>query len=114
MSGAERVWLHIGVPKSGTSALQRYLGDNAAEVAAQGLTYLAPKRKKSGNDLSTPVEAYDFPGLKAGDRWCICLPRWIEALEEGIAPKILLRSTDSSVLEHVPLEVLEKYAIRDD
>ena len=70
--------------------------------------------KKKGNDLSTPVEAYDFPGLKTGDRWCICLARWIEALEGGVAPKILLRSTDSSVLEHVPLEVLEKYAIRDD
>ncbi|MAS81315.1 MAG: hypothetical protein CMF45_01345 [Legionellales bacterium] len=70
--------------------------------------------KNNGNDLSTPVDAYNFPGLTAGDRWCICLPRWIAALEEGLAPKILLRSTNYSVLEHVPLEVLEKYAIRDD
>lgn len=70
--------------------------------------------KKSGNDLSTPREEFDFPGLKAGDKWCICLPRWIEALEKGMAPKILLRSTEESVLQHVSLEVLEKYAIRDD
>ena len=70
--------------------------------------------KNSGNDLSTPLEESDFPGLKAGDRWCICLSRWIAALEEGVAPKILLLSTNYSVLEHVPLEVLEKHAIRDD
>ncbi len=70
--------------------------------------------KNSGNDLSTPKEEVDFPGLRSGDRWCICLPRWIEALEAGMAPRILLRSTEASVLEHVPLEVLEKYAITDD
>ena len=70
--------------------------------------------KMNGNDLSTPREEFDFPGLKSGDRWCICLSRWIEALEAGVAPKILLRSTHYSVLEHVPLEVLEKYTITDD
>lgn len=69
--------------------------------------------KKQGNDLSTPREEYDFPGLKPGDRWCVCLPRWIEAYEAGAAPKILLRSTHSSVLEHVPIEVLERYALLD-
>ncbi len=70
--------------------------------------------KKTGNDLSTPREEFDFPGLKAGDRWCICLPRWIEALEAGVAPKISLRSTHHSVLEYVPLDVLEKHALTDD
>jgi hypothetical protein len=69
--------------------------------------------KKSGNDLSTPMEEFGFPGLKPKDRWCICLPRWIEALEAGVAPRILPRSTHESVLEHIPLEVLEKYAITD-
>jgi uncharacterized protein len=69
--------------------------------------------KKSGNDLSTPREDYDFPGLKPGDRWCICLPRWIEALEAGVAPNILPRSTHESALEYVALEVLEKHAIKD-
>ena len=81
-----------------------------AEMTVEFLAF----SKKSGNDLSTPREDFDFPGLNAGDKWCICLPRWIEALEEGIAPKIQLRSTEESALQHVPLEVLEKYAIRDD
>ena len=70
--------------------------------------------KEKGNDLSTPREEFDFPGLKSGDRWCLCLPRWLEALEAGVAPKILPRSTHESALNHVPLEVLEKYAIIDD
>ena len=55
MTGARTVWLHIGVPKSGTSALQRYLGDHADMLRRQGLTYLAPKRKKSGNDLAIAI-----------------------------------------------------------
>ena len=70
--------------------------------------------KQHGNDLSTPRKEFNFPGLRPGDRWCICLPRWIEALEAGIAPKILLRSSHHSVLEFVPLEVLEKHTIIDD
>ncbi len=70
--------------------------------------------KKKGNDLSTAREEFNFPGLSSGDRWCICLPRWIEALEAGKAPKILPRATHSSVLEYVPLEVLEKYILTDD
>ncbi len=69
--------------------------------------------KKQGNDLMTPNEDYDFPGLKPGDKWCICLGRWIEALEAGIAPKIYLRSTHESVLQHVELEVLQMFAIAD-
>lgn len=69
--------------------------------------------KKHGNDLSTPVEDFDFPGLKPGDRWCLCLPRWIEALEAGVAPKIFPRSTHESALKHVPLEVLEKHTVMD-
>ncbi len=69
--------------------------------------------KSKGNDLMTPREEYDFPGLKPGDRWCICLGRWLEALEAGVAPKIYPRATNHSVLEHVPIEVLEKYAIAD-
>ncbi len=69
--------------------------------------------KDRGNDLTVPVEEFDFPGLKAGDQWCICLERWIEALEAGCAPRIKLRATHSSVLERVDLEVLELYAITD-
>ena len=81
-----------------------------AKISDEFLTF----SKKRGNDLSTPREELDFPGLKPGDKWCICLSRWLEALEAGVAPKISLRSTHSSVLEHVQLEVLEKYAITDD
>ena len=69
--------------------------------------------KSRGNDLTTPAEDMDFPGLKAGDKWCICLGRWIEALEAGVAPKILLRSTHESVLQHVELEVLQTHAYMD-
>jgi len=69
--------------------------------------------KQKGNDLSTPNPDFDFPGLKAGDRWCICLARWIEAYESGKAPKILLRSTHHSVTKYVPLDILERYALHD-
>lgn len=55
MKGAARVWLHIGAPKSGTSALQRYLNDNAEAVARDGLTYVTPKGKKSANDLAVAI-----------------------------------------------------------
>ncbi len=67
---------------------------------------------EKGNDLCTPRAEFDFPGLRPGDKWCICLPRWIEALEAGVAPRIVLRATHHSVLQYVPLEVLEKYALQ--
>ncbi len=80
-----------------------------AEMTDEFLTF----SKEKGNDLTTPNPDFGFPGLKAGDRWCICLARWIEAHESGIAPKILLRSTHYSVTENVPLEILERYALLD-
>jgi len=64
-----------------------------------------------GNDLSTPMEEYGFPGLKAGDRWCLCADRWVEAWEAGAAPKVVLQSTEESALNHTPLEILKKFAI---
>jgi len=67
--------------------------------------------KARGNDLSTPVPEYEFPGLKAGDRWCLCMTRWTEALEAGMAPKVSLEATHISVLEFVDLETLKKYAV---
>lgn len=66
--------------------------------------------KSRGNDLSTPNPMYDFPGLSDGDHWCLCLPRWIEAYHEGMAPRIFLRSTHMSVIEFVPIETLKEYA----
>lgn len=66
--------------------------------------------KSVGNDLSTPVPAYGFAGLKPGDRWCLCAPRWREALEAGAAPKIVLAATHEEALAVAPLEVLKAYA----
>lgn len=64
-----------------------------------------------GNDLSTPRPEFEFPGLKPGDRWCLCAARWVEALEAGMAPKVVLASTHRSVLELVPLAVLRAHAM---
>ncbi|PIQ28192.1 DUF2237 domain-containing protein [bacterium (Candidatus Blackallbacteria) CG17_big_fil_post_rev_8_21_14_2_50_48_46] len=64
-----------------------------------------------GNDLSTPAPAFQFPGLKAGDRWCLCALRWREALEAGFAPKVVLESTHESALEYVSLDELKAYAV---
>ena len=67
--------------------------------------------KVCGNDLSTPLPTYQFPGLKPGDKWCLCLSRWLEAYNAGMAPKIYLHATHQQVLEHIPLNVLEKFAL---
>jgi len=64
-----------------------------------------------GNDLSTPVEEFGFPGVKPGDRWCLCAARWYEAHEQGMAPKVYLLSTHRKALDIVPLEVLKPYAL---
>ena len=65
--------------------------------------------RRQGNDLSTPVPEADFPGLRPGDRWCLCAARWIEAWREGVAPPVILNATNLSVLELVPLHVLEQH-----
>lgn len=64
-----------------------------------------------GNDLITPMPQYDFPGLKPGDRWCVCVSRWAEALEEGYAAPVVLESTHLSALEFVSLEDLQRHAV---
>ena len=64
-----------------------------------------------GNDLSTPVPEYDFPGLTDGDKWCLCADRWKEALHFGAAPRVYLRSTNQLALEIVSLEDLKKFAV---
>lgn len=66
---------------------------------------------EAGNDLSTPAPAFGFPGLKAGDRWCLCASRWVEAMQAGHAPRVVLESTHARTLEFVPLAVLQRYAI---
>ena len=67
--------------------------------------------KSRGNDLSTPMPEYAFPGLKSGDRWCLVALRWVEALQAGMAPRIMLAATLQSVLRYVEIEVLRKYAL---
>ena len=66
--------------------------------------------KAAGNDLSTPMPDYGFAGLKPGDRWCLCAPRWKEALDAGAAPEIVLESTHEETLAIVPLGVLKDHA----
>jgi uncharacterized protein (DUF2237 family) len=67
--------------------------------------------KSAGNDLSTPMPDYGFPGLKAGDRWCLCAPRWQQALAAGSAPKVVLAATHEGALEYATLTDLKKYAV---
>ena len=67
--------------------------------------------KAAGNDLSTPMPEYGFPGLKPGDRWCLCAPRWKEALDAGMAPQVVLEATHEETLAICPLGVLRDYAV---
>ena len=67
--------------------------------------------RAQGNNLVTPMPAYNFPGLKPGDRWCLCVARWQEALAAGFAPPVVLESTPEKTLEHVPLSVLQEHAV---
>jgi uncharacterized protein (DUF2237 family) len=66
--------------------------------------------KSRGNDLSTPVPEFGFPGLKPGDRWCLCAARWKEAMEAGAAPPVRLAGTHISTLEFVSLEELQEHS----
>ncbi len=64
-----------------------------------------------GNDLMTPVPEFGFPGLKEGDRWCLCAARWLEACEAGMAPRVYLSCTHKRAQEIVPLEKLKAFAV---
>ena len=66
--------------------------------------------KAQGNDLSTPVPAFQFPGLKPGDRWCVCAPRWKQAHDDGMAPLVCLEATEDTALKVVSLEQLKEHA----
>ena len=81
-----------------------------AEMTAEFLEF----SKARGNDLSTPVPMYQFPGLKPGDHWCLCAQRWQEAFEAGKAPRVKLESTHMSAIEFCDLDALKKHAIDDE
>jgi uncharacterized protein (DUF2237 family) len=66
--------------------------------------------KNCGNDLTAARPEWGFPGLKPGDRWCICVDRWIEAYEAAAAPAVFLHSTHQNVLEFIPLEILQNFS----
>lgn len=77
-----------------------------AVVTREFLDYTASQ----GNDLCTPAPWFNFPGLKPGDRWCVCVERWREALEAGVACPVVLEATHEAALEVVPFEDLLRYA----
>lgn len=77
-----------------------------AVMTAEFLAY----SKYVGNDLSTPRPEYRFPGLKPGDQWCLCAARFLQAADEGCAPKVNLSATHKRALEIVPLHVLQEHA----
>ena len=78
-----------------------------AVMTAEFLAY----SKSMGNDLSTPMPEYAFAGLKPGDRWCLCAPRWKEALDAGMAPQLVLEATHEETLAIVPLGILKDHAV---
>jgi uncharacterized protein (DUF2237 family) len=66
--------------------------------------------KNKGNDLSTPRPEWNFPGLKPGDKWCLCASRWMEAYRENVAPMVFLEATNEKTLDYIALEELVKFA----
>ena len=70
--------------------------------------------RAQGNDLITPRPEYNFPGLKSGDRWCLCASRWVEAFEAGCPPQIIPEATHEKTLNLVPLKTLVKYAYKKE
>ena len=66
--------------------------------------------KMRGNDLSTPLPQYNFPGVKPGERWCLCALRWLEAYQSNAAPKVILEATNEETLNLIPLDLLIEYA----
>jgi uncharacterized protein (DUF2237 family) len=78
-----------------------------AQVTAEFLDFSVAM----GNDLVTPMPQYNFPGLKPGDRWCVCAGRWKEAFDAGAAPGVFLRATHERVLDIVPFEDLVRFAL---
>jgi uncharacterized protein (DUF2237 family) len=93
-----------------TGADDKGLHTVCAQVTEEFLKF----SKRVGNDLSTPRPEYDFPGLKPGDKWCLCVQRWQEALEAGVAPPIFLEATHSSATEWVDFHDLQAHAVIEE
>jgi uncharacterized protein (DUF2237 family) len=78
-----------------------------AEVTAPFLRFA----RSRGNDLITPAPEFGFPGLKPGDRWCVCAATWREAFEAGVAPPVVLTATNEETLAVIPLDALKQHAL---
>lgn len=81
-----------------------------AQMTAEFLAY----SRSRGNDLTTPVPEHGFPGLRPGDRWCLCVGRWREARDDGVAPPVILAATHEETLAVVPLDELRRHAFDAD
>ena len=99
-SGAER---HLNA--------HNVLGEPLETVCAVMTAAFLDFSKSRGNDLSTPVPELGFSGLKPGDRWCLCAPRWQEALEANQAPRVVLRATHEAALSYCSLADLKRLAV---
>jgi uncharacterized protein len=98
-------WFRDGCGRTGK-------GDNGVHVVCAKVSErFLEFSKLRGNDLSTPRPESGFPGLKAGDRWCLCAQRWVEAFEAGYAPQVVLEATHESALEFADLADLKKLAV---
>ncbi|MEY4824579.1 MAG: hypothetical protein RLZZ430_229 [Cyanobacteriota bacterium] len=97
-------WFRDGTCRTNPSDLGRHTV--CAVMSDSFLSY----SKAQGNDLSSPNEANAFPGLKPGDRWCICAARWLEAYWDGMAPPVILEACERSCIEIIPLELLQEKA----
>lgn len=93
-----------------TDASDRGLHVVCAVMTAEFLAF----SRRRGNDLSTPRPDYDFPGLRPGDRWCLCANRWLEAFVEGVAPRVVLEATHLNALGVVTLDQLQSHALASD
>lgn len=83
-------------------------------VCAQVTAAFLEFSRARGNDLSTPRPEFEFPGLSPGDRWCLCVLRWKEALDAGLAPPVLLAATHENALQFVRLDDLRRHALDAD
>lgn len=111
----ERLQLCGDSPKTGylrTGTCETGPQDQGSHViCAQVTEAFLEFTKGKGNDLSNPAPQLGFPGLKPGDRWCLCALRWKEALDAGLAPPVILEATHESALRYVSMEALKGHAL---
>ena len=79
-------------------------------VCAQVNEIFLEYSRSVGNDLSTPMPEYGFPGLKPGDKWCVCASRWLQAYQAGCAPAVYVRATHERALQVIDLNILKQFA----